>query len=1212
MEDKLIKIEQRKIVPIAAMISAGKSKLLNVILNIKFLESKAGIGTKFVNIIRYNPEIKEPTFTHLKIKNENGEYVFYKDSLYDPKVGEEKIIEESKNLNSLLSTKSNVDYEEIFYMTEIKDAKFIKDKDYLLTHDLCDVPGLSEYQEQKKLFEEKVEEKNVEFDDKMEIGIKQFGIVYKPKEKKNTSDLNEEIKKIESNLSSSNNKDEDELYYNMNIDKENTYLTEIFKIIKNNIDGAIIVLSIENFYFVENFEIIAKLHKVIQKNINNFLIVLNKLDLSSNPNADIERCKGLFIKYFPKCKTFNLNLNTFIPLSAIQVENELLMNENFSNLIYYNFYNYMAILKQEKLINKIPYSKSFIEHLADIIKKIEGINKKKIEDKVNELNSKDNIAEINEQIKEIIRNIKNNFKADEINLGITEKDIDGAEDDFLEDLDSKIKSQSDDIKSLESSYIIKMIYILQKEKELIPPMSEETNKLLNYFSTKRIPKIQTQKTILPVAENTTNNTDVNNQIINALTLFCNEFKNSKNDNKQIQNLTFEVQKLIEYLKIYDVIFIPFLGASNAGKTTIINGLIGKELLPCDLNECTKRGIIIRYTDSNETTIRKANFKEEYFFNKPYYYFEADNIIGKGERQVTETLKGLNYEFNEKEEDSFYYIKTRIKLFDDMGLDKSLKDMIYLIDFPGFGTGNVFEREIYNKVMSICNNFIFVVRNSVIKEKNAKRILDSIFQQAKEQKHKLSSQFIKSCLFILNNDINQSSTNDDISKAKDDIKDIIKGVEKNDINLCFFNAKYYSNYCYYYDYFFNWGHYFQIEHENYLDIRKRIFTNPGTIEFMINSTFSDYLLSILVKKVKQFDIKIDKNQKINENIKNEVNKAFEGIVQYEKIDNPNYKDKVMKILSFCQDNIKELKTLKESNINEFTKSFSSQINYVNQCIQEELRKNMENVVAILDLFFGRDFSERKKDLKEIDEFSNKIGAIKEAIIKLLNENKNKITSMGKGYKEKVLKSLYEKKSNLEKLLSSKNYEEILEEINKEMNNNIGELNIQIQEYLNNNDLECSKLIKEAKDVIDKFMEGGQSLSIQDVGFKSYISKKIGNEKKDLGKEIYEEIKNSCESLGNILAKKGFKEWFYSLFSSMSYLKNIIDMVVDTYSKKIDYVLNIIDTESSNYLDEAVRSIEHNVGSATLTFNDEQLKKWNELCNSYEKTREIIMKIKIKTK
>lgn len=34
------KIESRKIVPIAEMISAGKSKLLNVILNINFVESR--------------------------------------------------------------------------------------------------------------------------------------------------------------------------------------------------------------------------------------------------------------------------------------------------------------------------------------------------------------------------------------------------------------------------------------------------------------------------------------------------------------------------------------------------------------------------------------------------------------------------------------------------------------------------------------------------------------------------------------------------------------------------------------------------------------------------------------------------------------------------------------------------------------------------------------------------------------------------------------------------------------------------------------------------------------------------------------------------------------------------------------------------------------------------------------------------------------------
>lgn len=270
------KIEKRKIVPIAAMISAGKSKLLNVILNIKFLESKAGIGTKFVNLLRYNPKIKQPVFYHLKVKNENGEFVFYKDTSYEEKVGEESIIEENKNVNNILAAKPQVEYEEIFYMTEFNDAKFVKDKDYLLTHDLCDIPGLSEYQEQtiqekqKNVCDLKVEEKSV-FLDKMRQGIEQFGMVYEIQLQKENDDkdikLADELKKSEENLLPKKEKEEDELFYNMNIDKENTYLTEIFKIIKDYIDGAIIVLSIENYYFVENFEIIAKLHKVTGKKL---------------------------------------------------------------------------------------------------------------------------------------------------------------------------------------------------------------------------------------------------------------------------------------------------------------------------------------------------------------------------------------------------------------------------------------------------------------------------------------------------------------------------------------------------------------------------------------------------------------------------------------------------------------------------------------------------------------------------------------------------------------------------------------------------------------------------------------------------------------------------------------------------------------------------------------------------------------------------------
>ena len=84
-------IEKRYIVPIAAMVSGGKSILLNVIFNINFLECKAGIGTKFVNILRYNPKINEPKFYHLLVKKENDSEqktinIFYKDPKYEEKL----------------------------------------------------------------------------------------------------------------------------------------------------------------------------------------------------------------------------------------------------------------------------------------------------------------------------------------------------------------------------------------------------------------------------------------------------------------------------------------------------------------------------------------------------------------------------------------------------------------------------------------------------------------------------------------------------------------------------------------------------------------------------------------------------------------------------------------------------------------------------------------------------------------------------------------------------------------------------------------------------------------------------------------------------------------------------------------------------------------------------------------------------------------------
>ena len=85
-------------------------------------------------------------------------------------------------------------------------------------------------------------------------------------------------------------------------------------------------------------------------------------------------------------------------------------------------------------------------------------------------------------------------------------------------------------------------------------------------------------------------------------------------------------------------------------------------------------------------------------------------------------------------------------------------MIYLIDLPGFGSNKKFETKILPKLMSICNCFVFVVKNAIIKENEQEKIINKIFEQAKIEKNILTSTLIKSSLFIYNNFDNEKKPN----------------------------------------------------------------------------------------------------------------------------------------------------------------------------------------------------------------------------------------------------------------------------------------------------------------------------------------------------------------------------------------------------------------------------------------------------------------------
>ena len=1184
------KIEIRKIVPTISRVSSGKSRLLNVLYNIKFLECRKDITTKFVNILRYNPNISNPCFYHLKLKKQGEDYIFYKD-LSEIYIGEKNIIEANKKINKKLRDAETINYEDIFYMIEINDSPFIKDKEYLLSHDLCDIPGLSEYQGNQIK-----EEKNSDILQGINNSKNQ------KLENENIENKNE-IKEIE-----------DEIYYKVGNIEEKTYLSEIFKIIKNYIDGGIIIFNVENYLYDENFELIAKLYKIIQKNIENYLIILNKIDLSENPEKDIEELKGKIINNFPKCETFNLNLNTFIPLSVIQVENELLMEKSFKHLIYYHFYNYYSKVKRDGKMSE----KSFMDHLKSIIKLDQEMTKN-IKSELNALNESKNISEIKTKIKSVIEEIRKEFKGKNINFGFPE-DNEDEDDDSVEEKDTDLEGNNDinaDIDEMDFFDILKLIYIDQMKngKNLALNISNETKALLNYFSNKKTEFHKYEDDDKDKEEDVKEKAKYINQIQIYLNELINQFEKSKINIEKINSLINEIKKTSYFLKYYNSIYIPFIGASNTGKSTIINSIIGQEILPTDLNECTKRGIIIRYCDEGEDGIilKKVNLLEEKYKDETFYHFDIKNIIAKGITQVKQTLKGLNYKFNDKDEDSFYYISTKIKLFDDLGLDYSLKRMIYLIDFPGYGTNNkFFEKKICSKVLSISKFFIFTLRNSIIKENNTKLVLDQLFNKVKNQKKQFKSGFVKSCLFVLNNDNCQDTTTEDKEKAKNDIIDMIyhnDTVDKNDIKLCFFNAKYYCDYCNNYNYFFNLKKTFVFECENYSSIKINMFKWPEILKHKYSNSFVEYLQKKLSDKIiNVFGKKINKlkKKKFNENTQNEIARLFTiyseiGYINMNEIFNK--KDEILKLVSYGQDNIKKLKTLKDSNIEEFKIILEEQFMNIINNKQAQLKDNIDELLSIIDDYFKSDLliSNSKIDLKEIEVFQIKIKDIKLKIVENFNLNLDKLKVAMSDTKLQIIKLLFNKKDETN---NNENYSNKLEIIKSSIENKIKSLNNEINNALSKINSSISLLYEECQKQINNFSEGKICLK-KISNFEEFLLSKMGSGNLNMKSNICEEIISNT-NLSNIYDSKGFKELIKSFFFENHLLNNKIDILIVKLFEELEYLVNNLDEHSRSYMQIILDSINISLELSTIEFSDDQSIIWEGIGKYYNNIKNKIKK------
>ena len=130
------------------------------------------------------------------------------------------------------------------------------------------------------------------------------------------------------------------------------------------------------------------------------------------------------------------------------------------------------------------------------------------------------------------------------------------------------------------------------------------------------------------------------------------------------------------------------------------------------------------------------------------------------------------------------------------------------------------------------------------------------------------------------------------------------------------------------------------------------------------------------------------------------------------------------------------------------------------IQQYIVEKINEISSILDLFFRKDITQREKDLKEKENFRKKM----EQILKDLTNNFiqliKQIVSIDT-FKTKIKNSLKDKES--------KNYEQILEEIDNEIKINLKELNKQIKDFFDETEKKLLELYNEANSLIQKFSD-----------------------------------------------------------------------------------------------------------------------------------------------
>ena len=902
------------------------------------------------------------------------------------------------------------------------------------------------------------------------------------------------------------------------------YISLYFEYIKDMIKYCLIIFSVENYNSKDSMEVIKNIKKNLYVPIENFLVILNKIDTAD----DLEKTIRDFKKVVLNDGSFNIYKNTLVPVNSLKLKSEIQIKSKFYDFINYYFIEYNNNKKDE-------------ESYIDFIRKIMNEEKKKLQN-FDEIKSKlctINDSEMNE--------IKSNFKELE-----KEKKDKGANIIFDFEDNNEVK-------------IIKLFYIFFKEKLLIPKVSKAINDINNYFNKIKdydFPNIDFGDTINKESEFIYDNSD-ENEILKDLDKFFEEIfisEKLKNYGNIVSILKEDFKILKNYIFNSNLKFIPILGSSNSGKSSFINCLLEKNILPCDSSECTRRAIIIRYLDEKEkTSLYSIEFNKSKNLNDIYYYYTKKELISENLDEIKEIISILNESFPSKEEeDSFLLLETNIKFLENPKIEKEMKKRdICFIDFPGHNTNNnsFFDNKIYQKVLKMSSFFVYINSGKAFKENSNKILLSSIYNDAINIRKSdiTSKQFIELCLFIFNKVDTLDEKERDLNNINNEIKETleIKGNDE-EISCSFFSSKLYKDYL---------SKIEEYKINEVIKLFKKFYENFKSQEN--DDLFDDKEESFikfagdgLKRKIKsdyqfeEIDLKsINKEEIISSDIYKEINNFFDKFYEenneLNKENEENYNDNLQNICKYLI-----LCNRKQTKLNLYNLSYASdtleimieKIVKSHSLKKAEYKRHLEKFLTFLNIFFGMEERFNVNEKNNLDD--------------LIQNSLNNINNIFKNFKGKeiiencqaiILAYIKEQKTSFTKLMEE-----------------------------NNNDI--NKIIKVLDYKINENMGKFQNLLYDEL---NKLENNIGDELNKIGTEMIEINKNVSSSLSTkekLLVSIAFCTFgvgaiVYGLFYK---LPNLIINAV-SQERKFQQFLEGIEEDIKNEFLSIKDSIENNISS-----------------------------------